>query len=167
MGVLFSAVTLTAGKKQTELLVAGIPKKSTDLEGWTQFEEFMAGLNEECTVTVHTDAYVYGEGKTFKATPEEVAYMAIRRQNRPDFFKSRCHVFEQSEFKFDWSSKENQYGGNTMTDKVKKLKESYPPGTRLELLHMDDPYAPVPDGTRGTVKLVDGIGQDEDFNMGM
>lgn len=42
-----------------------------------------------------------------------------------------------------------------MTDKVKKLKESYPPGTRLELLHMNDPYAPVPDGTRGTVKLVD------------
>lgn len=54
-----------------------------------------------------------------------------------------------------------------MTDKVKKLKENYPPGTRLGLLHMDDPYAPVPDGTRGTVKLVDDIGQDEDFNMGM
>lgn len=106
MGVLFSAVTLTAGKKQTELLVAGIPKKSTDLKVWTRFEEFMAGLNEECTVTVHADAYVYGEGETFKATPEEVAYMAIRRQNRPDFLKSHCHAFEQSKFKIDRSSKE-------------------------------------------------------------
>lgn len=30
----------------------------------------------------------------------------------------------------------------------------YPPGTRIELSHMDDPYA-VPPGTRGTVKYVD------------
>lgn len=31
----------------------------------------------------------------------------------------------------------------------------YPPGTRLLLCHMDDPYAPVPEGTRGTVQMVD------------
>jgi len=42
-----------------------------------------------------------------------------------------------------------------MTDRVKQLKENYPPGTRLELLHMDDPYQPVPDGMRGTVHHVD------------
>ncbi|MBQ8387689.1 MAG: hypothetical protein IJX46_02040, partial [Clostridia bacterium] len=62
MGVLFSAVTLTAGDKQSELLVAGIPKQYGDLEGWTQFEEFMDELDEECTVNVHVYAYVYGEG---------------------------------------------------------------------------------------------------------
>ena len=31
--------------------------------------------------------------------------------------------------------------------------------TRILLQHMDDPYAPVPAGTRGTVKYVDDIGQ--------
>lgn len=46
-----------------------------------------------------------------------------------------------------------------MTDKVKSLKGKYLPGTRLELLHMDDSYAPVPDGTRGTVRFVDDAGQ--------
>ena len=46
-----------------------------------------------------------------------------------------------------------------MTDRVKQLKENYPPGTRLELLHMDDPFQPVPDGTKGTVKFVDDDGQ--------
>ena len=46
-----------------------------------------------------------------------------------------------------------------MTDRVKRNKENYPPGTRLELLHMDDPYHPVPDGTKGTVKHVDDDGQ--------
>ena len=39
------------------------------------------------------------------------------------------------------------------------MKRCYPPGTRLVLLSMDDPYAPVPAGTRGTVKYVDDIGQ--------
>ena len=34
----------------------------------------------------------------------------------------------------------------------------YPPGTRIELLSMSDPYAPVPAGTRGTVKFVDDMG---------
>ena len=28
---------------------------------------------------------------------------------------------------------------------------NYPPGTRLELVSMSDPYAPVPSGTRGSV----------------
>ena len=38
-------------------------------------------------------------------------------------------------------------------------KERYPPGTRIELIHMgeDDPN-PIPDGTRGTVTAVDNIG---------
>ena len=47
MGVLFSAVTVTAGNKQSEFLVAGIPKEYGDLEGWVLFEEFM-----DCCVTI-------------------------------------------------------------------------------------------------------------------
>lgn len=38
-------------------------------------------------------------------------------------------------------------------------KDAYPPGTRVMLLHMNDPYSPVEDGMRGTVDLVDDIGQ--------
>lgn len=40
-----------------------------------------------------------------------------------------------------------------------RIKEQYTPGTRIRLTHMEDPYAPVPDGTTGTVKFVDDIGQ--------
>ncbi|HRR78474.1 MAG TPA: DUF4314 domain-containing protein, partial [Ruminococcus sp.] len=32
---------------------------------------------------------------------------------------------------------------------LKVLRERYPAGTRIRLNHMDDPYAPVPDGTVG------------------
>ena len=34
-------------------------------------------------------------------------------------------------------------------------KKQYPPGTRIYLESMNDPYDPVPSGTRGTVQYVD------------
>ena len=36
---------------------------------------------------------------------------------------------------------------------------SYPPGSRILLYQMTDPFAPVPSGTRGTVRYVDDAGQ--------
>ena len=42
---------------------------------------------------------------------------------------------------------------------AERMKETYPPGTRIQLDHMEDPWAPVPPGTRGTVQYVDDIGQ--------
>ena len=41
---------------------------------------------------------------------------------------------------------------------LKALRESYPAGTRIRLNHMDDPYAPVPEGTVGEVQYVDDAG---------
>ena len=46
-----------------------------------------------------------------------------------------------------------------MTSKAKVYKEMYPKGTRIELIDMDDPYAPIESGTKGTVEFVDDIGQ--------
>lgn len=43
-------------------------------------------------------------------------------------------------------------------NKVDYLRKMYPKGTRVELHHMDDPFAP-PSGTIGTVTWVDDIGQ--------
>ena len=44
-------------------------------------------------------------------------------------------------------------------EQVQRIKDQYPPGTRLRLNHMDDPWSPVPEGTEGTVDMVDDIGQ--------
>ncbi len=41
---------------------------------------------------------------------------------------------------------------------AKQYKEMYPPGTRVLLNSMEDPYAPVLPGTRGTVTHVDDLG---------
>jgi hypothetical protein len=40
---------------------------------------------------------------------------------------------------------------------VAMTRQNYPPGTRLELISMDDPQA-IPPGSRGTVDHVDDMG---------
>lgn len=41
---------------------------------------------------------------------------------------------------------------------AQRMKENYPPGTRIMLLSMGDDPRPVEDNTRGTVRVVDDIG---------
>lgn len=42
---------------------------------------------------------------------------------------------------------------------AERLREQYPPGTRVECVSMNDPFAPVPSGTRGNVMFVDDMAQ--------
>ena len=42
---------------------------------------------------------------------------------------------------------------------VNFIKEQYPPGTRVRLNSMEDPYAPILPGTEGEVDFVDDAGQ--------
>ena len=52
----------------------------------------------------------------------------------------------------------NHMNGWKTHEQVQRIKEQYPPGTRIRLDHMDDPQA-VPEGTEGTVQMVDDQGQ--------
>ena len=45
-----------------------------------------------------------------------------------------------------------------MSMKGEMYKRMYPEGTRIELISMDDPYAPIEPGTKGTVISVDDMG---------
>ena len=48
---------------------------------------------------------------------------------------------------------------NSEQQRVAMIQLNYPPGTRIVLDHMDDPYAPVESGSRGSVQAVDDAGQ--------
>lgn len=50
-------------------------------------------------------------------------------------------------------------------ERIAKLKKDYPAGTRIRLIHMDDPYAPVPEGMTGTVVAVDDAGMITQFSL--
>ena len=41
---------------------------------------------------------------------------------------------------------------------VEQLRRTYPAGTRVELVSMNDPYTTLKPGDRGTVVMVDSIG---------
>lgn len=106
MALLFSAVTVTAGNDETELLVGGIPKEYDDLEGWSFFDNFMEGIRVETDVAVHTESYLYGEGETVTATPEEIAYLMMRMEADDRFLPNHCDHIENTDFTIRWSPKE-------------------------------------------------------------
>lgn len=43
-------------------------------------------------------------------------------------------------------------------EQIKRLREKYPSGTRVELVSMNDPFTTLKPGDRGTVSLIDDIG---------
>ena len=61
--------------------------------------------DEETEVSVHAEAYLYGEEETYKATPEEVAYFMMR-MNQDETFLSRCDNIESVDFTISWSPDE-------------------------------------------------------------
>lgn len=44
------------------------------------------------------------------------------------------------------------------TEMLKALRSYYPPGTRVELVRMEDPYTKLKPGDRGSVSIVDDTG---------
>ena len=42
---------------------------------------------------------------------------------------------------------------------IHEIRKEYKEGQRICLLHMEDKYQPVPDGTEGTIDYIDDAGQ--------
>ena len=90
-----------------------------------------------------------------------------------DFEKAGNYIFDGTTVKVKDSRKQDsgviyelefydreQNMEETMMDRkmVNFIKEQYPPGTRIRLNSMEDPYAPIAPGTEGEVDFVDDVG---------
>lgn len=95
MAVLFSHVRVsTPDENEAEFLVCGIPRELDDFDYYTTFVDFLDSIEEDTEITVHADAYLYGEGETFKASIEEVAYFHLRMQKDENFLSGHCDHIE-------------------------------------------------------------------------
>ena len=106
MAVLFSAVTVTANDDKIELFVSGIPREYDEIEGWTDFDDFVNLLHDESEVSVHAEGYLYGEGEIVDASPQEVAYFLNRIETDERFLTDHCTNIENADFTFVWSPEE-------------------------------------------------------------
>ena len=106
MALLFSAVTVTAGEDEIELLVSGIPREYDDLEGWSEFDDLMCFISEETEVSVRAEAYLYGEGESMRASPEEIDDLMQRMKDDTGFLNRCCSNLESVNFTFVWSPEE-------------------------------------------------------------
>ena len=106
MALLFSAVTVTAGNNEAKFLVGGIPREYGDLEGGTAFDELMEDIDAETEVSVHAEAYLLGFGETYKAAPEDIAYIMKRSELDEDYISKTSDNIEDVDFSFVWSPDE-------------------------------------------------------------
>ena len=107
MALLFSHVRVsTPDGNETEFLVSGIPREFDDFEYYTAFEDFLDGIEEVTEITVHAEAYLYGEGDAFKASIEEVAYLTLRMSKDDNFLSGHCDNIESVDFTCNYSPEE-------------------------------------------------------------
>jgi hypothetical protein len=102
MAILFSKITMRDDYSEAQFFVSGFPKEAEDLEGWIAYHAFLGEIEEDAIVNIHAEAYLYGEGEAFKATPEEVAYMIMRQERDPDFLSGHCTCIGESDFNIHW-----------------------------------------------------------------
>ena len=98
MSIRFSRVQAIAPEKAAIFLVGGIPANQYDLSNWTAFHDFCKDLKPNETVTIYAETFEYGGEEPNDATPEEVAYIYMRQDKRPDFIETRTKKIGESSF---------------------------------------------------------------------
>ena len=98
MAILFSKVSLKADDGTDEFLIGGAPSDEDELSGWAPYDDFIDSLRDEAESEVYVESYLYGEGETVRATPEEVAYMQMRMDRDERFLAEHCDNISDCSF---------------------------------------------------------------------
>ena len=107
MALLFSYVrVLTLNDNKTEFLVGGIPRELYGLAASKKFKDFIDSIEEDTELSVHAEAYLYGEGEILKVPIEEVAYLNLRMHDDVRFLLDHCNSIESVDFTCNYSPDE-------------------------------------------------------------
>ena len=107
MALLFSHVRVsTPDGNEADFLVSGIPREFDNFEYYTRFEDFLDSIEEDTEISVHAEAYLYGDGETINASIEQVAYLTLRMNADDRFLTDHCDNIESVDFTFIYSPDE-------------------------------------------------------------
>ena len=107
MALLFSHVRVsTPDGNEADFLVSGIPREFDNFEYYTRFEDFLDSIEEDTEISVHAEAYLYGDGETINASIDEVAYLTLRMNADDRFLTGHCDNIESVDFTFIYSPDE-------------------------------------------------------------
>ena len=98
---------------------------------------------------------------TFGIYIDKIADMEYREKLLKALIPMQREIEKENEIETANNGKENPNMNEyeRLRHLTEQHKQAYPPGTRLVLINMNDPYSPVPSGTRGTVKFIDDMAQ--------
>ena len=63
-------------------------------------------VSDDANIDVHVEAYLYGDGETVRATPEELAYMIQRLEHDPLFLRDHCNNTADCDFEIHYTPDE-------------------------------------------------------------
>lgn len=103
MAYLFSKVTVNGGGYNFDFLTGGIPRDSEDLFNCQDFEDFLELITRDEEISIHVDAYVYGEGESCVASEPEVKSFEELLNKRKNFLETDCKNTDSFDFSFEYS----------------------------------------------------------------
>ncbi|MBQ8401693.1 MAG: hypothetical protein IJX14_07175 [Clostridia bacterium] len=106
MAILFSHVTMESDYGIGEFFACGFPNDEDDLDGCIAYEEYLTEVSDDDIIDVHVEAYLYGDGETVRATPEELAYMIQRLEHDPLFLRDHCNNTADCDFEIHYKPDE-------------------------------------------------------------
>jgi hypothetical protein len=90
MALVFTAVKVTAEKKNMMFLAPGAVRSLEELIHYKPYNDFITEVGKDSSIDTTLAVYQYGEGEKYNATFEELAYFTIRMKNGANFLKDHC-----------------------------------------------------------------------------
>lgn len=109
MAYLFSKVTLEGGGYDTSYLTGGIPRDFDDLSCDLEFEDFLELIERDEEISVHVDAYLYGQGESCIASEDDIKGLEESCKNKENFLEAECDNIESHDFTFEYSPEISEF----------------------------------------------------------